>query len=378
VIDDVIDRSARRPQTDRRVASAPAMRLDDATIGYAPYSPDLGVPGDRRRFCFYAGARGLPFGLIDGGGAPPDVAVLAGTADITRWARADRSVKVVYDLVDSYLALPRWGVKNLGRGLAKRLSGEISRPVLDYHRALEAMCARADAVICSTEEQRQAILAHCDNVHVILDHHGAEVRGHKESFEAHRPFRIVWEGLPYTLPAFRDIAGALRRVAGRHDLEVHLVTDLAFHRYAGRFGRRRTEDLATRLVPNPHLHEWRIDTLAEIVTGCDLAVIPALLDDPMFAGKPENRLLLLWRMGLPVIASATPAYRRAMAAAGVDMACADEAAWEEMLERYIADAQGRELAAVRGRAFVTSAHSEQRLVEQWDAVFASLGLDPGR
>jgi hypothetical protein len=37
---------------------------------------------------------------------------------------------------------------------------------------MEAMCRRADAVVCSTEEQRRQLLALCPNVHVILDAHG--------------------------------------------------------------------------------------------------------------------------------------------------------------------------------------------------------------
>jgi len=353
------------------------VRIQDASIGYAPYSDTLDAPGDRRRFCFYAAAQGIEFEVITQGTARRDVVFVAGTADITAWVDADPSVAIVYDIVDSYLALPRWSVKSLGRGVAKRLSGETSRLALSYRKAIEAMCVRANAVVCSTEEQRQTILSHNDNVHVILDHHGAEVRKHKRSYEPHHPFRLVWEGLPYTLPAFGEISGALERVGARHPLEVHIVTDAQFHRYAGRFQCQGTERFAQRYLARPRMHEWRVDTLAEVVTSCDLAVIPAVLDDPMFAGKPENRLLLFWRMGMPVIASATPAYKRAMAAAGLDMTCDDASSWERMLERYIADRKAREVAARRGCAFVEVAHSESRLVEQWDAVLASVGFDVG-
>ncbi|MDP8908042.1 MAG: hypothetical protein M3N47_02770, partial [Chloroflexota bacterium] len=182
------------------------MRLKEARIGYAPYSPSLAVPGDRRRFCFYANARRLAFDVMRDPSLRPDLAVVSSTADITKWAQADRSTTIVYDLVDSYLALPRRSPKSLGRGVAKRLSGETSRLAWDYRKAIARMCSRADAIVCSTEEQRQMILGYCDNVHVILDHHGPEAKRRKENFDAHRPFRLVWEGLPYTLPAFRELA----------------------------------------------------------------------------------------------------------------------------------------------------------------------------
>jgi hypothetical protein len=45
------------------------------------------------------------------------------------------------------------------------------------------------------------------------------------------------------------------------------------------------------------------------------------LSDPVISAKPENKPMLLWRFGMPVITSATPAYRRCMEAAGLDLVC---------------------------------------------------------
>jgi hypothetical protein len=352
------------------------MKLTDARIGYDPYSPACDLPGDRRRFAFYARTRELRFDVVGEASRDHDLVVVSATADITSWARADPSVKIVYDLVDSYLALPRWAPASLGRGIMKRVSGETRRLAWDYRGAIEAMCRRADAVVCTTEEQRAAIGACCPNVHIVLDHHGPEARLRKQDYDAHRPFRLVWEGLPYTLPAFAELRGPLERVGRRHEIELHLVTDLEFRRYARRFGRWRTADFAGRYVEGAQLHEWNVDTLAERVTSCDLAVIPALLDDPMFAGKPENKLLLFWRMAMPALVSATPAYRRAMNAAGLDMTAAGEEDWERLLERFIADPEARADAGRRGAHFTDEQHSDARLLERWDAVFRSVGMDP--
>lgn len=351
------------------------MKLTDARIGYVPYSRALDSPGDRRRFCYYAAARHLSVDVIDRGSGHRDVVVLTSTADITRWARADPSITIVYDLIDSYLALPRIGIRSGGRGIAKRLSGETSRLAWSYRKAVEAMCSRADAVVCSTLEQRDDILRYCPNVHVILDHHGQEATRRKTNFEAASPFRLVWEGLPYTLPAFGEISRSLERVQERHAVEMHLITDLEFLRYARRFGRIRTERFAARYLQHVRLHEWRVDTLADIVTTCDLAVIPSRLDDPMFVGKPENKLLLFWRMAIPTLTSATPAYQRAMDAAGLDMTCHRADDWEALLEQYILDGNARREAGERGYRFTSGSHPDHRLLSSWDAVFASLGIE---
>jgi len=332
------------------------MKLTDARIGYDPYSPACDLPGDRRRFAFYARTRGLGFDVVGEPSGGHDLVVVSATADITSWVRADRSLTIVYDLIDSYLALPRWTPKSLGRGLMKRASGETRRLAWDYQRA--------------------AIGAYCPNVHVVLDHHGPEARLRKHDYDAHRPFRLVWEGLPYTLPAFAGLRAPLERIGRRHEIELQLVTDLEFRRYARRFGRWRTADFARRYVDRPQVHEWDVETLAERVTSCDLAVIPALLDDPMFAGKPENKLLLFWRMAMPVLTSATPAYRRAMEDAGLDMTASGEDDWERLLERFIVDGEARADAGRRGARFTDEQHSDERLLERWDAVFRSVGWDP--
>ena len=120
------------------------------------------------------------------------------------------------------------------------------------------------------------------------------------------------------------------------------------------------------------VHDWSEETLAAIATQCDLAVIPLALTDPFATGKPENKLLLFWRLGVPVLTTATPAYRRAMQGAGLDMTCSSEADWEKYILRCIAEADFRRKAGEAGRRYTESVHPESRLLQSWDAVFESV------
>ena len=351
------------------------MRLPEARIGYAPYSVDLSEPGDRRRFAFYARNRGLSLEPANPSGEL-DLVMLSTRADITRWGRAE-GAKIVYEVIDSYFALPRRDPRNLGRSLAKLLSGETSRLTLSYRRAMEAMCDRADAVVCSTIEQRETILPMCSNVHVILDYHGEDVRAHKDDYALHGPPKLVWEGLPYTLQTLETIVPVLRDLRRDRHAQVRLVTDLVFKQYAGRFRRRSTSDIANRLLAAYELHEWSPQALAEVAIGSDVAIIPADLDDPFSAGKPENKLLLLWRMGLPVVAAATPAYTRAMTAVGTPwLACGTQREWRAALEALLDDEDARRQAGSLGRAYVEANYSEEQILAAWDALFRSLGFEP--
>ncbi len=119
---------------------------------------------------------------------------------------------------------------------------------------------------------------------------------------------------------------------------------------------------------------WNRETFAALATACDLAIIPIPLDRPFFTGKPENKLVLFWRMGIPVLASPTPAYERAMRGAGLAMTCRTTEDWVRQIELYMGDESARREAGERGRAFAEANYSEARLLGQWDAVLASVGV----
>lgn len=351
------------------------MEVSQPRIGYVPYTRTLDMPGDRRRFVHYAKRRNLRFEIAD----PEqeyDVVILSERADISVWSRY-RKGRLVYDLIDSYLAIPRSDVNGRLRGLAKFVSRQSRYPQLNHWKAIEAMCQCSAAVVCSTEEQKRDISTFCANTHIILDAHSQVTRAVKRDYAAGRPFRLVWEGLPQTLGALKSIRPVLLELRQRFPVELHLVTDLEYHRYLGRFGKSSTLAAAQQILPDVRLHEWKEQDCADIICSCDAAVIPLVLTDPFAAGKPENKLLLFWRMGMPVVASATPAYARAMEGAGLDLVCKDNTQWLVNLEHIIVDEEARRNAGHRGRAYADREFGESSLLARWDAVFASLGYSFG-
>lgn len=342
-------------------------------IGYVPYSTSLQAPGDRRRFAYYASKRGLAFEIADPS-REYDLVVLSSRADISLWSRYPGG-KLVYDLIDSYLAIPRTDLKGQLRGLFKFLSRQSRYLQLDHWKAIAQMCSRADAVICSTDEQRRDIERYCPNVHVILDAHMGVARVTKTDYAAQPPFRLVWEGLPQTLGSLAVLRPALEALRERFAVEMHVVTDPTFFRYLGRYGKADTQSELDRVLPGARLHVWDEAVTADVICSCDVAVIPLPLDDPFAAGKPENKLLLFWRLGMPVVTSPTPAYTRAMRAAGVELLAGDVAGWASTLERLFTDEALRRHAGTAGRAYTEREFSEAALLSRWDAVFARLGFD---
>lgn len=347
--------------------------MQNISIGYVPYSNTFERPGDKRRFVHYAKQKKLRFEIAD----PQkkyDLVVLSECADLSVWSRYPHG-KVVYDLIDSYLAIPKTNLKGLLRGAAKFASRQSLHLKLNHWQAIADMCRRADAVICSTEEQKQAIEAYCSNVHIILDAHSSVIQTTKQNYAATEPFRLVWEGLPQTLGSFTQIKPALEALRNKYPLELHLVTDPNYYRYLGLYGKTDTLTLARKFFPDIQLHPWNTETCAKILCACDLAVLPLSLDDPFIYGKPENKLFLFWRLGIPTLASATPAYARAMQSAGLNDTCAHADEWLKSLERLILDETARRENGLRGKAFVEREHNEEKLLARWDALFASLGFN---
>ncbi|QNI95407.1 glycosyl transferases group 1 family protein [Synechococcus sp. A15-127] len=348
--------------------------LHNARIGYVPSSNSLMSPGDKRRFPYYASKRNIKFEIANAS-KEYDIVVLTQSADITFWSKhCSPSTRIVYDLIDSYLAIPKTNLKGWLRGPAKYISGQNKYLRFNYWNSIEDMCVRSDAVICSTSEQSTDISKFCSNSHVILDSHMDVARKVKTNYISSRPFRLVWEGLPQNAVTLKILKPVLDCLSKQFPIELHIITDPTYKKYLGKFWHVNTYQAVQSITPNIYFHEWIQSNCADIICSCDLAVIPLDLSDSFAAGKPENKLLLLWRMGMPVVTSPSPAYVRAMAAANLNYTAKDEADWLSILSKLICDQDLRQQAGISGKAYVDREFSESKQLSRWDSVFQSLGF----
>jgi len=348
------------------------MDLTKLNIGYLPLSNDFEKPGDKRRFVYYANKRNLNFEVADPS-KKYDLVVLSQSADLSIWHDYDiGGAKVVYDLIDSYLSVPRKEIKGSLRGLAKFISRKSKYLRLNQWKAIESMCLRADAVICSTEEQAKDIRPFCKNVHEILDVHSSVQNKIKEDYKSSKVFNIVWEGIADNTYSFQALKSVFAQLEEKYEIALHFVTDLSYLKYLGKFGKTYTKDALEGLSKRVYLYEWNEIMCSEIISSSDLAIIPIDLNNPLVKGKPENKLLLFWRMGVPVIASATPAYERAMKKAGLNMTCTNNKDWFHMLDKYISSHESRELAGIAGKRIAEEDYSEEDILRRWDKVFESI------
>jgi hypothetical protein len=343
-------------------------------IGYAPFSSSLTHPGDRRRFIAYARARNLQFEL-----AQPDerydIVVLTEFADISVWHEYKKG-KIVYDCIDSYLSIPRTDLKQMLRGMAWYASGRHRRLCADFRAAIERMCRRADAVICTTDEQKGLIQPLCGNTHIILDIHDSTVKSVKCNYHASTPFNLVWEGLPSSLSYLKVIGPVLSELSRRKPLTLNIITDVDRPRLFGKLGRIDSLEFARRIFDKVTLYQWDEITCADLITRCDVAIIPIPLDNPFASGKPGNKLALLWRLAMPVVTSATLSYQAMQNSAGLGhFACRSNSDWHAALNRLMTAEEERCEAGQRGYSFVAKNLGTDKLLQLWDNVFKTLGFD---
>lgn len=347
-------------------------RIRKLRIGWATGGLSLDHPAHRRTLLYYAKIRGLHIEIANINSSYEVVYVSQG-ADITQWARYDKG-RILYDCSDAYLAESfQRSFRVVFRGLAKFVTKQHRYLRLSHVKAIQDMLRRADAVFCGTEEQRALVEPFNKNIHFLIGFHQNDIRSIKHSFASGEQFNLVWEGLP-SLLGFKAIMPALRRLKERRKIAIHLITDIKRGRYLNDFLPVHTKKMIDRLFSSggAYLYEWNTQMFSTIVTACDLAIIPIPMDLPFWVGKPANKLLLFWRMGIPTLTSATPAYAKAMSECGLDMTCASLEEWQQKLEYYIDNETARKDAGQRARDFVEAEYSEEKLLARWDAAFASV------
>ena len=334
-------------------------------IGYTPYSLKLDHPADNRRFVFYAKERNLNFEIADPN-QDYDLVIVTEAADLSVWSEYKKG-KVIFDLIDPYLSEQN-SIKLFLRGAFKYLVGSHAHLKFNYKNLVKNMCINSFAVVCTSIEQKIKIKKYCKNVHLILDDHTDIVNCKKKSYECSDPFNLVWEGQPGGVDNLIRLKNIILNISKSTPVTLNIITDPVMPKYFGKIGKENTNTFLKKNFNNVNFIEWNRNNFCAEAIKCDLAIIPINLDNNFDAGKPENKLLLFWKMGLPTIVSPTPSYVYAMKNAGVDGVVYDNN-WESKILEYINNKKLRTYNGEFGFKYVSSKYKKKRYVDLWDTLF---------
>jgi hypothetical protein len=344
-------------------------------IGYWPLSSNLKSAGDRRRVVFWANSRGHE--IVTDLSQKVDVLIASEKSDFNSLVFAKTKTPVIFDLIDAYLS-PLNKSDDTARGLAKKLSGQISGPVKPFSRHVGDFCQRSSAVICSSIEQQSVIKPFNLNTHIILDSHDEFpfVEPSLLSLRKHSNFQVIWEGQPATIRGVRQISSVLHDLNKINSLEFNFVTDKYYFQFLGNYIKRQTSGLLKKdlkeIYNKVNIIPWSTEALIETSKRSNLAIIPTDLSIPMQNLKPENRLLIMWRLGIPCLTSPSPAYTRVAQTAKVDCTCRDEEEWFIKFSHLLSDPHLAHEEILRGQNYLLENHNGNQLLNRWDTVVQSV------
>ena len=344
-------------------------------IGYWPLSESLLAAGDRRRLVFWANARGHE--IVRNLNQNVDVIVASENSDFNSPQFTRKSIPIIFDLIDAYLS-PLNPFDDFARGLAKRFSGQISGAIKPFSHHVMHFCELSSAVICSSPEQEEIVARHNINTHVILDSHDEiafidPLQLNKQMINRHR---VLWEGQPVTIQGVRNIYPVLSELAKTNNLNFDFVTDESYFQFLNKYIKRSTlgllkKDLSS-IANRVNIIPWSSSDLIEAAQKSTVAMIPINLSIPMQNLKPENRLLIMWRLGLPCLTSPSPAYVRVAQKAGVRAICNNLPEWAENFHQILDNPDFAHNQVIAGQKYLRENHNRSLLLSKWDSVFESV------
>ena len=343
-------------------------------IGYVPISPDLGHPGDRRRLVHWAKNRGHD--LILDLSQKHDVLVLSERADLTRWSEMENRSPLIVDLMDGYLGKEHlW--RDWLRGTGKVLTGHNSGTPRPYRKIVIEACQLAQAVVCETVEQRETILPFCRNTHPILGFHEEfpMLPFNREVQSGNFP-ALMWEGLPFTAKGLLQLESSFLEITKAHPIGLEMITDLEYPLFLGKYFYQNTEkilnDIPAVLGKRFRLTEWNLQAVIDAAKRSHMAVLPLDPYGTLNPLKAENRLLMMWRIGLPTLASPSLAYTRVMRDTQIDGICHDANEWQIKITELMNSVELRKESVEKGQQYIRDTHSEKKVLEAWDRLFESV------
>jgi hypothetical protein len=209
------------------------------------------------------------------------------------------------------------------------------------------------------------------NIHVILDDQSEMIIEANEGFKSRSESNsnyIFWEGLGYTLKHFESAAYEIEDFMLENQYRLKLLTTMSFKRWGGYLGNIKTEDVVRHYFPrawrNVEIIPWTVEATKEAAKKSEFGIIPISKNDNFAMLKPENKLISMWAMGLPVICSPTFAYSRvANEIDAGEMLC--QGNWTSKLNWISKDMSERRRLREEGSAYFQTFCTKEQLQAKW-------------
>lgn len=347
-------------------------------VGCIPNSNDFTHPQDRRRYIPYFRKNDISYEIADYE-KDYEIIYISLNADLNKWAgykkkqkEKNKNVRVIFDLSDLYLV--GGTISDSLRPFFHYLSGRTSKLRSSYKNTVMDMIAGTDVLICGSEEQKDFLRDIHHNVVIVRDYFIDDIKLFKSNYELSEPktINVLWEGLSHgNIEIFKMLKNILNNLPG-FKVKLHVISDSEYCKVGSKYLCKPTYSILKEIFGDTdvsfHFYDWNKTTFSSIATSCDLALIP-IPENPLMRRKPENKLLLFWFLGLPVITSDTDSYTRVMKAINENYICSNYEEWREKLINLASSINAREKYMISARAYLETNCSAEAIFNTYDTIF---------
>ena len=123
---------------------------------------------------------------------------------------------------------------------------------------------------------------------------------------------------------------------------------------------------------NIEILPWSIDNLVKSSLHARGALIPLDTDNRIQMLKPENRLLVMWKLGIPTLTSSIPSYMRIESNTALNFTCKNNSDWNEKIHTLLSDKDFAAEQVKVGKDYLKENHTEEVLLNKWDVAIKSI------
>lgn len=280
---------------------------------FLPSSTNVSGAVDRRRFLAFQHAE-QSFSYTLNPKEQYDLIYCAGSGDINMALKLRQSGKpLIYDYANHYLVENKF-FKNIFRPIYFSIYKKHKYCLKSFKTNIIKIIRNSDAVVCSSQQQELYIKSklnyHSTTILTDFFEFDFPFLFHRESKKKiKKNFSLFWEGQAENLINFKSINSTILEKEN-----INLVTDLS---YRDGIFRRSTRLYCDKTFKNYKLLKWNQLNVRKLSLESDIAIIPIDKKIPIYEAKPENKVILMFLLGLPVIASSIPSYKNVFNQTGI-------------------------------------------------------------
>lgn len=345
-------------------------------VGIVPNSIDFSRPGDRRKFCYYCKIKNIKLEVAKFNNYY-DILYLSGTTDMTLWPKYKNknkysNTKIIFDASDPYLSEPL--LNNIIRGLYYFISRKSKYYDISYAISFRRMIVNSDVIICASKEQKKELNKYGKKIFVIRDYFQDEIYNKKVNWNfKSKEINFFWEGQSHAnIRIFLLLRNILCKIRD-YKINLHVVTDKKYCFLGGKYLCLSTQSILNRIFKrsnvNVHFYEWNKKNLSTAAKNSDIGLIP-IPNNRRLLLKPENKMILMWSLGLPVIATRTKSHKRVMNSIKSDWLCDSINEWESKIMKLSLGKKERLKYINSIKNFLKNDYSTKSISNIWDKVIS--------